>query len=85
MLLKCPCPACERNGLDGLAAKRIEGFCNRATHNLWVLLEEARWVEDHLAAGTYEDHYEDRLDNSNYRRLVQKAVEMSVRTIGKSM
>ena len=41
-LRACPCPACERLGLDGLVASRIEGFRNRATHNLWVLLEEAR-------------------------------------------
>jgi hypothetical protein len=63
-----------------LAAKRLEGFCNRATHNLWVLLEEVRWVEDHLVSGTYKNHYEDRVDNSIYKRLVQEAVEISRRT-----
>src|SRR5829696_2948131 len=76
-LMNCPCPACVHGGLEGLAAKRIEGFCNRAAHNLWVLLEEARWVENHLTSGTYEDHYEARLDNSIYKRLVHNAVEVS--------
>jgi 7-cyano-7-deazaguanine tRNA-ribosyltransferase len=81
MLINCPCPACAHDGLEGILAKRIEGFCNRATHNLWVLLEEARWVEDHLTSGTYEDNYEDRVDNSIYKRLIQKAVELSGRNL----
>ena len=80
-------PAVERydganSGMQGLTASRMEGFCNRATHNLWVLLEEARWVEDRLASGNYREHYEDRLDNSIYKPLIAKAVEASVRTFG---
>ena len=75
ILLNCPCPACVLNGLGGLAASRIEGFCNRATHNLWVLLEEARWVEEHVAGGTYVAHYKDRLDNSTYKPLIEKLIE----------
>ncbi len=82
ILLNCPCPACTLNGLAGLAASRIEGFCNRATHNLWVLLEEGHWVEDHLTGGTYVEHYKDRLDNSTYKPLIEKAVEASARTFG---
>jgi 7-cyano-7-deazaguanine tRNA-ribosyltransferase len=85
ILRNCPCPACMSGSLKGLAAKRIEGFCNRATHNLWVLLEEARWVEDHLTSGTYEDHYEARLDNSIYRRLIHNAVEESGLTVGNNL
>lgn len=80
VLRNCQCPACVLNGLEGLAADRLEGFCNRATHNLWVLLEEARWVEDRLASGTYRQHYEDRLDNTIYKPLIEKVVEASVRT-----
>ncbi len=79
VLLNCPCPACEQFGLEGLAASRIEGFCNRATHNLWVLLEEARWIEDQLTSGTYGERYKDRLNNSTYSRLVDKAFEASGR------
>jgi 7-cyano-7-deazaguanine tRNA-ribosyltransferase len=75
MLLNCPCPACKRNGLNGLAAKRIEGFCNRATHNLWVLLEEARWISENLEADTYKERYKSRLDNSIYLRLIDRVVE----------
>jgi 7-cyano-7-deazaguanine tRNA-ribosyltransferase len=85
MLTNCPCPACVHGGLEDLAAKRIEGFCNRAAHNLWVLLEEALWVEDHLTSGTYEDYYEARLDNSIYRRLIQNAVEVSDLTVGNNL
>jgi 7-cyano-7-deazaguanine tRNA-ribosyltransferase len=82
ILRNCPCPACAQNGLESLAAGRIEGFCNRATHNLWVLLEEARWVEDRLRSGTYREHYKERLDNSIYKPLIEKAVEASARTSG---
>jgi 7-cyano-7-deazaguanine tRNA-ribosyltransferase len=82
VLRDCPCPACALNGLEGLAEGRMEGFCNRATHNLWVLLEEARWVEDRLASGTYRECYKDRLDNTIYKPLIEKAVEASARTFG---
>jgi 7-cyano-7-deazaguanine tRNA-ribosyltransferase len=82
ILQNCPCPTCAHSGLEGLAAGRIEGFCNRATHNLWVLIEEARWVEDRLTSGTYREHYEDRLDNSIYKPLIAKALEASVRAFG---
>ncbi len=37
----CACPACQREGLKGLTAQAVQGFRNRATHNLWTLLEEA--------------------------------------------
>jgi 7-cyano-7-deazaguanine tRNA-ribosyltransferase len=82
ILQNCPCPACVHSGLEGLAAGRIEGFCNRATHNLWVIIEEARWVEDRLTSGTYREHYEDRLDNSIYKPIIAKALEASARTFG---
>jgi queuine/archaeosine tRNA-ribosyltransferase len=82
VLRNCPCPACALNGLEGLLAGRMEGFSNRATHNLWVLLEEARWVEDRLASGTYRECYKDRLDNTIYKPLIEKAVEASTRTFG---
>jgi 7-cyano-7-deazaguanine tRNA-ribosyltransferase len=78
----CACPACAQSGLEGLAADRLEGFCNRATHNLWVLLEEARWVENHLSHETYAERYNDRLDNSIYKPLIAKTVDASVRTFG---
>lgn len=80
ILRTCPCPACERSGLEGLVASRIEGFCNRATHNLWVLLEEARWIRDRLESGTYVQRYRGRLNNSVYSRLIDWVVEATERT-----
>lgn len=73
-LKNCPCPACKNFGIDGLRAKGLAGFCNRATHNLHILLEEARWVEDRLAAGTYAKSFRRRLDNSVYVTLVERLV-----------
>jgi len=70
-LIECPCPACQRFGVEGLKSDKAFGFHNRATHNLWVLLNEARLVEDNLTAGTYTDWYETHLDNTIYRPLIQ--------------
>jgi 7-cyano-7-deazaguanine tRNA-ribosyltransferase len=78
-LRSCSCPACQSDGLDGLKSDGIAGFCHRATHNLWTLLEEARWIEDQLAAGTYAEQYRKRLDNSIYLPLVEKAVKLRLR------
>jgi queuine/archaeosine tRNA-ribosyltransferase len=80
-LAECQCPACQANGLDGLKADKIEGFCNRATHNLWILLEEARLIKHYLDAGTYVDWYERHLENSTYKRLIQKIAWMSMTAI----
>jgi 7-cyano-7-deazaguanine tRNA-ribosyltransferase len=70
---ECPCPACYQHGLAGLRAGGTDGFCNRAAHNLWILLEEARWIEDHLRAGTYFKEFRQRLDNSVYLPLIEQA------------
>ncbi len=51
-------------------------FCPRATHNLWTLLEEASLIDEHLKAGTYRNWYEQHLDNSIYRPLITKLLEM---------
>lgn len=75
-LAQCACPACEQFGVDGLRAGGIDGFCHRATHNLWTLLEEARLIEWHLASGTYTRWYKGHLDNSTYGPLVDRVVEM---------
>lgn len=75
-LRACPCPACQQYGIDGLTATGIHGFCCRATHNLWTLLEEARLVEAHLAAGTYIDWYPDHLNNSTYKPLIGLLVQV---------
>lgn len=78
ILKQCRCPACKNYGLDGLKANRIKGFCNRATHNLWTLLQESKLIELHINQGTYNDWYKEHLDNTTYRPLVDQVVEMSL-------
>ena len=73
---ECQCPACQKYGLDGIKASAIDGFCNRATHNLWTLLEEVRLIDEHLKANSYQQWYEEHLDNSTYRPLIKKLLEM---------
>jgi hypothetical protein len=75
VLRECSCPACRDRGLKGLRASGLEGFKNRATHNLHVLLEEARWLEARLAAESYERWFERRLDNSIYLPLIRQILE----------
>lgn len=75
-LRRCRCPACTENGLRGLKSDGLAGFCSRATHNLWVLLDEARWLGKHLSAGTYESNYRRRLDNSTYLPLIEAVLAM---------
>jgi 7-cyano-7-deazaguanine tRNA-ribosyltransferase len=70
----CPCPACQIYGLKGLKADKTEGFSNRATHNLWVLLEEANLIQQHLTKQTYADWYESHLDNTIYIKLIRQLV-----------
>lgn len=74
ILRKCLCPACQLEGIRGLKATGARGFRNRATHNLWTLLEEAKWVDKHLANGTYREAYKNHLDNSIYRPLIDYLV-----------
>lgn len=78
MLADCRCPACQKNGLIGLKASGIDGFCNRATHNLWVLLEELSVVEQRLADGTYATWYKNYLDNSTYLPLIQRSLAILI-------
>lgn len=76
ILRECPCPACRHHGPDNIGAGATQGFAHRATHNLWVLLEEERWVREHLAAGTYEQEFRARLDNTIYLPLIERALQM---------
>jgi hypothetical protein len=74
ILEACPCPACRSGGLEALQATGQHGFRHRATHNLWVLLEELAWIEATLREGTYAESWEDRLDNSIYRPLIRSTL-----------
>ncbi len=69
-LRNCRCPACAAHGLAGLKATKLHGFCCRATHNLWVLLEENAWLEHQFRDRTYAECYSARVDNSTYRPLI---------------
>jgi hypothetical protein len=75
-LNRCKCPACREHGADGLTASKLRGFCCRATHNLWVLLEENRWLTKHIAAGTYTRNYKRRVDNSIYKPIIEELLEL---------
>lgn len=75
ILRDCPCPACQAEGLEGLRAGLARGFCHRATHNLWILLEEAKWMKAQLEANSYVRNYLDRLDNSTYKPIIRKLIE----------
>lgn len=75
LLATCPCPACSAFGLDGLKAGRLQGFCHRATHNLWTLITEARQIDEHLQDGTYTAWYEEHVNNTIYRPLIDAVLQ----------
>jgi hypothetical protein len=74
-LATCQCPTCQQFGIEGLKASGIAGFSNRATHNLWTLLEEGQQIEAHLAEGNYQTWYKHHLDNSIYLPLIERLVD----------
>ena len=73
-LAKCQCPACQCSGVNGLRASSIRGFVNRATHNLWILLQEVRWVAARLDKGTYQQYYRRRLQNTIYLPIIEQVL-----------
>ena len=73
--LGAPCPACRAHGIAGLKAHKLHGFCCRAAHNLWVLLEEEKWLSKHIAKGTYKQNYSRRVDNSTYKPIIDELLE----------
>lgn len=82
ILRECTCPACSQFGVKGLLEGGLVGFCNRATHNLWTLLQEAAEVERHLAKGldVYEAWYKEHVENSIYEPLIAYALELRRRS-----
>ncbi|MCW3097477.1 MAG: hypothetical protein JWL77_3095 [Chthonomonadaceae bacterium] len=79
-LCDCPCPACCEDGLLGLKANKAAGFRHRATHNLWTLLQEARWIEEHRRDGDYLQLYDSHLENSIYRPLIDHLLQIGTDT-----
>lgn len=74
-LSSCKCPACRRHGHRGLESSGLQGAVHRATHNLWVLLDEAAAIEKHRADGTYSAWYQQHLDNTIYRPLIDTLID----------
>lgn len=75
LLEACKCPACIKYGTEGLTFPKSQGFYNRATHNLWVLLQENKWIEQKLSEGTYWTSYQERIEKSVYRGLIDSLAE----------
>ena len=71
----CNCPPCIKRGYDGLIASGKEGFEHRATHNLWIILEEVKWVENQLQLRTYQALYSSRLDNTIYLPIIDEIIK----------
>jgi hypothetical protein len=61
--------------MKGLRASGLAGFKNRAAHNLWVLLNEADWLRARLAADSYAQWFNRRLNNSIYLPLIRQILE----------
>jgi len=78
-LKECVCPTCQNKGWKSLKKNGSEGFCNRAVHNLWVLLEEAKWAGERIGKKKYAEEYRDRLNNTVYLPIVGKALELSAK------
>ena len=74
----CGCPPCQQFGHDSIRARGLAGASHRAVHNLWVLLNESRLIEEHLAAGTYRQWYRAHLDNTIYAPLITQVVQASL-------
>lgn len=74
-LRNCQCPSCQQYGIEGLEANKMHGFVNRATHNLWILLEEVRQIEEYLPnLESYQEWYQSHLDNTIYRPLITEII-----------
>jgi hypothetical protein len=64
--------------MEGFKTTGMRGFSNRATHNLWTLLDEEQQIDTHLANGSYQTWYKYHLDNSIYLPLIQQTVHQMV-------
>ncbi len=75
LLRNCQCPGCGQAGIRGLKENGTIGFARRATHNLYVLLEELREIEGRLKDGSYQDWYSTHVFNKMFLRLIDYALE----------
>ena len=74
MLAACQCPGCAEAGVKGLKASGAIGFYRRATHNLYVLLNELEEIERRLRDGTYKAWYPTHVFNGVFLRLIDYAL-----------
>ena len=54
---------------------------NRATHNLYILLEEAEWLDTQMAKGVYDQNFRSRLNNSTYLPLLEQLVQTGLNNL----
>lgn len=74
LLKECECPGCRQAGIRGLSASGTVGFARRATHNLYVLLEELIEVEARIKHDTYQSWYPTHVFNDMFLRLIEYAL-----------
>ena len=74
-LQNCPCPGCQLHGAEHMSVSGMEGFCHRATHNLWTLIDEAKQIDTHIQNQSYRDWYLTHVNNSTYLPLIRQAVK----------
>lgn len=75
ILKACKCPGCEEAGVKGMKASGAIGFYRRATHNLYVLLNELDEIEKRLGDKTYEEWYPTHVFNTVFLKLIDYALE----------
>ena len=71
----CPCPICTDPalGMKALQSAGIPASRARSGHNLWHLLNEKKLVEEHMAAGTYDEWCSER--TPKLYKTIQQALE----------
>ena len=78
LLGNCGCPSCIGQGPPALEDGGITGFAARATHNLWVLSEEAADIDRRLATPSYLEWVRSHVDNRIFRVLIEHSVQAGI-------
>jgi queuine/archaeosine tRNA-ribosyltransferase len=74
ILAVCPCPGCAEAGVRGLKASGAVGFYRRATHNLYVLLNELDEIEERFKNNSYKEWYPTHVFNNVFLKLINYAM-----------
>jgi len=75
LLNECKCPGCQEAGIEGLSVSGTIGFARRATHNLYVLLEELNEIDNRLMNGSYHTWYSTHVFNGMFLKLIDYALK----------